>query len=101
MSKNFIKDSAVSVTRESRLEDVGSFSKEDVEEAEKIFFHENRLSSSLNARLIAMISLVGVFGTGMYVSICHSQSNLSLLIMLRDLYYRHYCCSFFLLGYEY
>ncbi|KAI5949584.1 hypothetical protein KGF54_005461 [Candida jiufengensis] len=45
-----------------------SFSKEDIDEAAEIFYHDNRLSSSLNARLIGMISLVGVIGTGLFLS---------------------------------
>ncbi|CAK9442160.1 uncharacterized protein LODBEIA_P59030 [Lodderomyces beijingensis] len=44
------------------------FDKEDIEESHEIFHHDNRLSSSLNARLIAMISLVGVIGTGLFLS---------------------------------
>ncbi|KAI5956045.1 hypothetical protein KGF57_003531 [Candida theae] len=44
------------------------FSKEDIEEANEIFHHENRLSSKLNARLISMIALVAVIGTGLFLS---------------------------------
>ncbi|KAI5970766.1 hypothetical protein CANMA_000185 [Candida margitis] len=44
------------------------YSKQDIEDANGIFHHENRLSSKLNARLIGMIALVGVFGTGLFLS---------------------------------
>ena len=68
MSKEVKEDTAISVISESGIGELYNFSKEDAEDAEKIFYHENRLSSSLNARLIAMISLVGVFGTGVFLS---------------------------------
>ncbi|KAK6460961.1 amino acid permease/ SLC12A domain-containing protein [Scheffersomyces coipomensis] len=38
------------------------------EEEKDYFFHENRLSSALKSRHIAMITLVGVFGTGLFLS---------------------------------
>ncbi|CAK9439999.1 uncharacterized protein LODBEIA_P40990 [Lodderomyces beijingensis] len=61
-------DPQVSVYSDSDHSELLGFSKEVVEESKEIFFHEERLSSSLNARLIAMISLVGVFGTGIFLS---------------------------------
>ncbi|KAI5949583.1 hypothetical protein KGF54_005460 [Candida jiufengensis] len=44
------------------------FTKEDIEQANEIFFHDSKLSSTLNARIITMISLVGVIGTGLFLS---------------------------------
>lgn len=44
------------------------YSKQDIEDANEIFHYENKLSSKLNARLIGMIILVGVFGTGLFLS---------------------------------
>ncbi|KAI5960754.1 uncharacterized protein KGF55_004324 [Candida pseudojiufengensis] len=45
-----------------------SFSKQDKDDAKEIFYHDNKLSSTLNARIITMISLVGVIGTGLFLS---------------------------------
>ncbi|EMG50683.1 DIP5 Dicarboxylic amino acid permease [Candida maltosa Xu316] len=44
------------------------FTKEEIEQSEAIFQHERTLSQGLNARLIGMISLVGIFGTGLFLS---------------------------------
>ena len=36
-------------------------------QADEIFYHDSRLSLSLSSRLILMISLVGVIGTGLFL----------------------------------
>ncbi|KAI5956044.1 hypothetical protein KGF57_003530 [Candida theae] len=66
------KDQALKVEVIADGSDVESlnfkYSKQDIEEASEIFHYENKLSSKLNARLIGMIALVGVFGTGLFLS---------------------------------
>ncbi|KAI3405143.2 hypothetical protein KGF56_002099 [Candida oxycetoniae] len=62
------EDHQISFTSESFQNELFDYSHQDIEESNEIFYHENRLSSSLNARLIGMISLVGVFGTGIFLS---------------------------------
>lgn len=52
----------VEVASVSDLESLATAPKND------IFHHELRLASSLNARHISMITLVGVFGTGLFLS---------------------------------
>lgn len=53
----------------SDIESLSSkYSRQDIEDASEIFHYENKLSSKLNARLIGMIALVGVFGTGLFLS---------------------------------
>ncbi|RCK58981.1 Dicarboxylic amino acid permease [Candida viswanathii] len=44
------------------------FTKEDIEESEALFHRERKLSQGLSSRLIGMIALVGVFGTGLFLS---------------------------------
>ena len=44
------------------------FSKEDIEESRKMFYRETQLAQGLNSRLIGMIALVGIFGTGLFLS---------------------------------
>lgn len=65
--KEIKHEGAVSIHSESEVSELSGFTEEDAEDAKEIFHHEDRLGTTLNARLIAMISLVGVFGTGMYV----------------------------------
>lgn len=42
--------------------------KSPIEELNEVFKHDEALASTLNSRHIAMISLVGVFGTGLFLS---------------------------------
>lgn len=44
------------------------FTQEDIEDSEAIFNKEKKLTQGLNSRLIGMISLVGIFGTGLFLS---------------------------------
>lgn len=44
------------------------FTQEDIEDSEAIFNKEKKLTQGLNSRLIGMISHVGIFGTGLFLS---------------------------------
>ena len=71
MSKEIKANSTIDVTAQSSdIESLNfsGYSKEDIDDANEIFHHENRLSSKLNARLISMIALVAVIGTGLFLS---------------------------------
>ena len=58
----------VDVEAASFLSDDIEFSKEDIEDSRQMFHREKRLSQGLNSRLIGMIALVGIFGTGLFLS---------------------------------
>ncbi|EMG47354.1 DIP5 Dicarboxylic amino acid permease [Candida maltosa Xu316] len=69
MSSHSLKSNAqVEVDETSFTSFSVDFSKEDIEQSEAIFHHEKSLSEGLSARLIGMISLVGIFGTGLFLS---------------------------------
>lgn len=71
MSKEIKANSTIDVTAQSSdIESLNfsGYSKEDIDDANEIIHHENRLSSKLNARLISMIALVAVIGTGLFLS---------------------------------
>ena len=59
----------MSLKNEKQTSEVTSVT--DIESASvrnKVFGYEDRLASTLNARHIGMISVVGVFGTGLFLS---------------------------------
>ena len=55
-------------------------------QADEIFYHDSRLSLSLSSRLILMISLVGVIGTGFILKVCLFCSRDALLTGSLNLY---------------
>lgn len=63
------KGQVIVVADESDLDSLNYEEKSEVQiQAEELFHHDGTLSQSLNARLISMISLVGVIGTGLFLS---------------------------------
>ncbi|KAG5417974.1 hypothetical protein I9W82_004302 [Candida metapsilosis] len=72
LTQKDLKDQTSKVNVVADASDVESlnskYSRQDIEDANEIFHYENQLSSKLNARLIGMIALVGVFGTGLFLS---------------------------------
>ena len=67
-SPDIKKTIEVEVDASSFHSDSVDFTKDDIQDAESIFHNEKQLSEGLNTRLIGMISLVGVFGTGLFLS---------------------------------
>ena len=67
-SPDIKKTIEVEVDASSFHSDSVDFTKDDIQDAESIFHNEKQLSQGLNTRLIGMISLVGVFGTGLFLS---------------------------------